>query len=240
VLDDIDVEKLQPIFDKIYKFFIKKGMLKEYEFFDNTLLVSLDGTYYYSSKKIHCSHCQTRKTVDSNGKETIQYFHSAVTPIISHPNKSKVYSLFPEVITNKDGNGKQDCEINATKRWLKKDHLIAKNHKLCILGDDLYAKTSLIKEIRLKKYNYIFVCKKSSHKKLYEIAQMIDNLGSCDTKTVTKKNKSRRKETYEYKWINEVNLTGNDDSIDVNWCSVKVTDEKGKIIYDGAFITDYK
>lgn len=68
------------------------------------------------------------------------------------------------MITNKDGDEKQDCEINASKRWLDKDHLIAKYFKLAILGDDLFCKTSLILDIRQKGYNYIFVCKDSSHK----------------------------------------------------------------------------
>ena len=108
------------------------------------------------------------------------------------------------------------------------------------MGDDLYCKTSLIEEIRTKDYNYIFVCKESSHKKMYETINFIERLGELDTKVVTKINKSRKKETYSYKYLNDVNLTGNTDSISVNWCSVDVTDENDNVIYSGAFATDYK
>jgi hypothetical protein len=88
------------------------------------------------------------------------------------------------VISNKDGEDKQDCEINASKRWLDREHIIAKKYKLAILGDDLYCKTSLIKKIREKKHNYIFVCKESSHKKMYETINYVEKLGEVDTKVV--------------------------------------------------------
>jgi hypothetical protein len=126
-LDDIKVEKLQPVFDvcrihsqnpyKIYRLLLKKNTLDKYTYFDNkTLLVLLDGTYYHSSEKIHCSHCQTRKKADSKGAETIQYYHSAITPIIARPNTNTILPLLREIISNTDGNDKQDCEINGSKR----------------------------------------------------------------------------------------------------------------------------
>ena len=239
-LDDIDSDKLQPIFDKIYKLLLEKNRLQEYTYFDdNTLLILLDGTYYHSSTKIDCKHCQTRKKVDDKGKETIQYYHSAITPIIAKPKTNTILPLLPEMISNGDGEKKQDCEINATKRWLNKTHILAKKYKFVLLGDDLYSKTSLIEQTRTKGYNYIFVCKELSHKKLYEVVQMVDNLGNIDTKITTGVNKQRKKETYSYKYLNEVNLTGDDNSIKVNWCGVEVKDENNKVVYSGTFITDY-
>ncbi len=68
---------------------------------------------------------------------------------------------------------------------------------------------------------------------------MVDNLDNMDTKTDTKLNKQRKKEYYTYQCLNEVDLTGDKNSIKVNWCSVTIKDEKGKILYSGAFITDY-
>jgi len=239
VLDDIDVEKLQPIFDKVYKLLIKKETLKEYEYFDNTLLILLDGTHYHSSKKIHCEHCQTRVRTDAKENKYTEYYHSAITPIIAHPKSNKVLPLFPEVISNKDGQKKQDCEINASKRWLDREHQISKYYKLLLLGDDLYCKTSFIKKVREKEHNYIFVCKETSHKKMYETIDYLQKLGELDTKVVSKVNKSRKKEIYHYQYLNEVDLTGDKDPIKVNWCSVEVKDEKSKLVYSGAFATDY-
>lgn len=239
VLDGISVEKLEPIFDKVYKLLMKKETLKEYEYFDDTLMVLLDGTHYHSSRKIHCKHCQTRVRTDKKGKEYTEYYHSAITPIIAHPKSNKVLPLFPEVISNKDGQEKQDCEINASKRWLDREHQISKHYKLLLLGDDLYCKTSLIKKAIEKQHSYIFVCKESSHKKMYETIGYVQRLEEVDTKVVSKINKSRKKEIYHYEYLNEVNLTGDKDSIKVNWCSVEVKDEDDKVIYSGTFATNY-
>jgi len=240
LLDDIGVDKLQPIFDKIYKLLLENKELDKYQYFDNTIMILLDGTHYHNSQKIHCPLCQTKCKKDKDGNEYIEYYHSAITPIVEHPRLSTILPLLPEMISNKDGDIKQDCEINATKRWLERDHQLSKYYKLLILGDDLYSKTSLIQKIRDKGYNYIFVCKKSSHKRMYGIIEYIERLGEVDTKIVTKLNKSRKKETYTYSYLNDVDLTGDKNSIKVNWCSVKVTNEKGEIIYRGSWITDYR
>jgi hypothetical protein len=240
VLDDIGVDKLQPIFDKIYKLLLEKKELDKYQYFDNTIMILLDGTHYHNSQKIHCPLCQTKQKKDKDGNEYTEYYHSAITPIVAHPKFSTILPLLPEMISNKDGDVKQDCEINATKRWLAKDHLLSQYYKLLILGDDLYCKTSLIQAVRAKDYNYIFVCKKSSHTRMYGIIEYIERLGEVDTKIVTKLNKSRKKETYRYSYLNDVDLTGDKESIRVNWCSVEVTNEKGEIIYRGSWATDYK
>jgi hypothetical protein len=240
VLDDIGVDKLQPIFDKIYKLLLEKKELDKYQYFDNTIMILLDGTHYHNSQKIHCPLCQTKQKKDKDGNEYTEYYHSAITPIVAHPKFSTILPLLPEMISNKDGDVKQDCEINATKRWLAKDHLLSQYYKLLILGDDLYCKTSLIQAVRAKDYNYIFVCKKSSHTRMYGIIEYIEGLGEVDTKVVTKLNKSRKKETYRYSYLNDVDLTGDKESIRVNWCSVEVTNEKGEIIYRGSWATDYK
>jgi len=239
VLDDIGVDKLQTVFDKIYKLLLEKKTLESYQYFDKTLMVLLDGTYYHSSQKIHCSQCQSKQKKDKEGQEYVEYYHSAITPIIAHPKKSSVLSLLPEMISNEDGEAKQDCEINATKRWLKRDHLLSKHYKFCLLGDDLYCKTTLIKQLRDKAYGFIFVCKASSHKKMYEVIEYIKAIGEMDTKVVSKLNKSRKKEMYHYCYLNDIDLTGDKQSIKVNWCSVEVHNEEGKVLYRGAFATDY-
>ena len=230
-LDGISSDMLQTLFDKIYTQLLKKNTIEQYTYFDNkTLLVLLDGTYYHSSEKIHCEHCQRRKKIDVKDNESVQYYHSAITPIIAKPKINTILPLLPEMISNKDGEDKQDCEINASKRWLEKDQLLAKEYKLVILGDDLYAKSSLIQKIREKGYNYIFVCKENSHKKMYELIQMVDNLDNMDTKTDTKLNKQRKKEYYTYQYLNEVDLTGDKNSIKVNWCSVTIKKERYSIV----------
>ncbi|MDQ5771073.1 ISNCY family transposase, partial [Thiothrix subterranea] len=49
---------------------------------------------------------------------TVTYSHQVLTPILTAPDKPQVIPLPPEFISRQDGQTKQDCEINAAKRWL--------------------------------------------------------------------------------------------------------------------------
>ena len=67
---------------------------------------------------------------------------------------------------------------------------------------------------------------------------MIDNLNTIDTIQLTKRDKSNKKTTYTYRFLNKVPLTKKQSSIEVNWCEVTITNENGKRIYSNSFITD--
>ena len=46
------------------------------------------------------------------------YSHTALTPVLVKPGLDKVIPLAPEFVRPQDGVAKQDCELNAAKRWL--------------------------------------------------------------------------------------------------------------------------
>ncbi len=69
---------------------LKRKTLDEYQVFDNTISILLDGTYYHHSKKIHCTHCQTKQKEDTKGKKYTEYYHSAITPTIAHPKSNSL------------------------------------------------------------------------------------------------------------------------------------------------------
>ena len=118
------------------------GALKEGKFLDkfrsyeDQLLVLLDGTEYFSSKKIHCENCSQRELQD--GK--LNYYHSVVTPVVAQPGNEHVIALEPEFIIPQDGQEKQDCEIQAGKRWIEKHGEYLAKLGVTILGDDLYSR----------------------------------------------------------------------------------------------------
>jgi hypothetical protein len=235
-LDGIDEKEVSIFYNYLYTQILKdhRSIIDEYKFLNESLLVLLDGTYYHSSKTIHCSHCQTRKDEQDN----IHYYHSAITPVIASPNKSSVFPLFPEMISNEDGEEKQDCEINAGKRWLGRKDQIINKYSIILLGDDIYSREPFINETKEKGHSFIFVCKDSSHKALYEYVNMADNLKNIDTVKITKRDKSNKKVFYTYRFLNSVPINTKEKSTEVNWCDVVVTKENGKKEYSGAFVTD--
>ena len=50
----------------------------------------------------------------------ITYSHQLLGATLVHPDLKEVIPLAPEPIIQQDGHTKNDCERNATRRWLKK------------------------------------------------------------------------------------------------------------------------
>jgi Fe2+ or Zn2+ uptake regulation protein len=234
MVDKVDPYLLQPVYDDVLKLAHKHGVVKKFTVMGDYLLVTLDGTHYHSSKKIKCDCCQT-KTSSQTGD--IHYFHSAITPAIVHPDMKKVLPLMQEFISNTDGSEKQDCEVNAAKRWLEK-YKVLNGFKIIVMGDDLYASEPMIQAVLGKKHSYIFICKEDSHKTLYAYVNIIKNLGNIDT--VTKKVKVKNKyQTEIYNYVNKVPIKSGENALDTNWCEVIITDNKTKEkIYHNCFVTD--
>lgn len=94
--------------------------------------VILDGTGLYYFKERHCANClcTTRKTED--GKTVKGYYHKVLEAKIVFSDQV-VVSLGTEFIENEDENvSKQDCEINAAKRLLKKIKKDYPKLRICI------------------------------------------------------------------------------------------------------------
>ena len=78
---------------------------------------------------------------------------------IVHPDLRQVLPLMPEEIRNTDGNQKQDCEINAGKRFIRKLRQDHPQLKITLGWDGMSSKQSLIEAARAERMNFIFVAK---------------------------------------------------------------------------------
>jgi len=233
MLDYINPSHLRPMYEELLSYLKNAKILDSFKYMDK-YLIALDGTQYHSSKTICCKNCLTKEHKDGE----ISYSHQAITPVIASPNIKKVIPLMPELIKNGDGEGKQDCEINASKRWLKSSKAL--NLDAILLGDDLYAHEPFCKETLKSGYSFIFVAKEDSHKIMYEHINFIEGIGEID-KHKTIEGNANKKESWSYKFVNEVPINGKKDALKVNWVEVKVINNKtGKQSYHNAFITDIK
>ena len=131
---------------------------------------------YFNSQKISGENCSHKEL--KNGK--LQYFQSALTPIIVSPEQSAVIPLVPEFIRPQDGHKKQDCELTAAKRWLDSETPYLPEN-ITILGDDLYLHQFFCEQIIKKGGHFILVCKPKSHKTLYEHLKYLENIGSVES-----------------------------------------------------------
>jgi len=235
LLDPITPRQLYPVFDEIVLALEQSGQLEQFRVFNEQLLVSMDGTSYFSSKAIHCANCQHRTT--AKGEAT--YYHTAITPVVVAPGRSQVISLVPEYIMPQDGHDKQDCERMAAKRWVKQQASRFKPHSVTLLGDDLYSNQPLCQLILEHKVNFIFVCKPDSHQILYEWVNSLAASDDIDQLTLRRFN-GRFTEIITCRFVEDVPLRGGQDGLLVNWCEVTITHSKtGKQLYYNTFVTNH-
>src|SRR5438046_1773167 len=60
LLDPVPAPTIFKSFQKVYEWLNKNGILKKFLYLDGGILIALDGTEYFSSKKINCPHCNCR------------------------------------------------------------------------------------------------------------------------------------------------------------------------------------
>jgi hypothetical protein len=236
LLDPVSPTHLNRFYRQAFQALEQAGVLKGYQSFAHQFLVAIDGTEYFSSKKIHCEQCSQRllKSGETN------YFHSALTPVIVQPGNEHVISLEAEFIVPQDGHEKQDCETQAAKRWVEKHGDFYAKRGVTILGDDLYSRQPFCQVLKDKHLHFILVCKDDSHVNLYETVDFLSVQGLLGVKVVRKWN-GRYAEIYTYRYANQLPLRGDPSALEVNWCELSITrEDTGELIYKNAFVTDFE
>jgi hypothetical protein len=238
ILDGIEAKQFAIIFEKTLSFLTTKKVIKtRFHSEQFGTLIALDGTRYFTSSKINCKNCNTTKHSSSK----VDYYHSMVTPVIVFPEVESVIPMFPEFNTPQDGSLKQDSEMEAAKRIIKKNESLFTELKATLLGDDLYSHQPFCKLLLDNKLNFIFTCKADSHKVLYnKICDLEKNGGVSHVKKRVKQKRANKFTDCQYRYVNDLPIKGGADSINVNWFEVVVSNNKGKQVYKNSFATNFK
>lgn len=88
------------------------GPLDGFQRLDGRVLIALDGSEYFCSRKITCRQCSSRRRADGG----TEYFHAFLGASLVAPGHHQVLPLPPELIAPQAGAAKQDCERHAAKR----------------------------------------------------------------------------------------------------------------------------
>jgi hypothetical protein len=236
LLDPVSSEYLVPMYRLVFERLEAVGQLETFQSYAKSLLVALDGTEYFSSQKIHCPNCNHREL--SNGKTN--YYHSVITPVIVQAENEHVISLEPEFIVPQDGHEKQDCEIEASKRWLRERGAYYAKRSITILGDDLYSRQPFCEAVQDAKMHFILVCKEDSHPQLYEMVAYLDTQGELG-KYQRRRWNGKHGEIYAYRYANHLPMRGGTDALRVGWVELTIRhEETGEVIYKNAFVTDFE
>jgi hypothetical protein len=227
VLDNIPSEALAPIFKDFHEKLRRHKHLEDYAILPNVLMCTIDGTQYHSSTSVHCEGCLTKE--HKSGERA--YSHSVLQGAIMHPNKKQVIPVMPEAIMNKDGTDKQDCELNAAKRFISNLSRAHPRQKFMLCGDGLMSNQPMIEQAIAGQMHFLFVAKPGNHKYLVEWLEAYKTLPS--TQVIDDKGN-----THIYTWQNDVPLNGNKKTLNVNWFQYQFKNRVGKITKTHSWVTD--
>lgn len=229
MLDGVPTDHFDPVFAHLVHDLEARGGLKPLRCLDGRVLIALDGSEHFCSRKVSCPHCSTRRRADG----ATEYFHTFVGATLVAPGHKTVVPLPPEFVRPQDGAAKQDCETAAAKRWLARLGPAYAGLKPVYLGDDLYAHQPLCQAIQAAGGNFLLTCKPSSHKTLAEYLSGVE-LDSLDET----KGRGADKRVYRYRWLAEVPLRDGADALPVTWLEVVIAKPDGKVTYRSSFVTD--
>ena len=235
MLDPVPPEHFYDEFHTILQQINEQEKLQTYQVLGGKhVLLSLDGSEYFTSYALECKNCLHRKR--NNGQT--QNYHTAILPVMVAPHNPHVLALPPEYIVPQDGHEKQDCERAASKRWVTRHATHYAPLNAILLGDDLYANQPLCQHILDHKLHFLFVCKPDSHKTLYQWVDTFTVADKVDTFSIRKWN-GKHSELWTYRFLNDIPLRSGDDALMVNWCELHITHkDTGEALYHNAWVTD--
>jgi hypothetical protein len=164
ILDPLEPDLLRPLFNDVFTQLQRGKALEPYVFHQGCYLLSLDGTGYFSSKKIHCESCLQKKNRKTG---EITYHHQMLGAAVVHPDHKQVIPLAPEPIIKQDGDNKNDCERNAGKRLLQKIRAEHPNLKLIVVEDGLASNAPHIRELQRLDMHFLLGAKPDDHEHLF-------------------------------------------------------------------------
>ncbi len=229
-LDEVEPADLTALYTDVFRELQRGKVLEKFVFMEGCYLLSLDGTGYFSSKKVHCASC-----LEKVNKETgeVTYSHQMLGGAIVHPELKEVIPLAPEPIIKQDGVTKNDCERNAAKRFfdqLRRDH---PHLPLIITEDALSANAPHLDELKKHQLHFILGVKPGDHAFLFERVAAAQAAGLTTEVTIHGVGV-----THQFRFLNQVPLNKSNPDCLVNFVEYWELKKDGKTRHF-SWITDF-
>ena len=228
-LDTVDPASLRGAFHAVHRSLQRGKALAHFTVMGGHYLLAMDGTGYYSSKRIPCSSCCQKQHRDG----TTTYDHQMFARAFVHPDSTIVFPLAPEMIDTQDGTTKNDCERNAAKRFItafRKEH---PHLKTIVVEDALASNGPHIKHLKDHNLRFILGAKPGDHKRLFDWGDAHPDTPSLTQTTRTKKGTT----THHDRWLHNVPLNDSNFTLEVNVLHSTEVPPNGQA-KNGSWVTD--
>lgn len=216
-LDRVDPDALRPAFKKVFALFQRGKGLEGFEYMDGYVLLTIDGTGQFSSSNVCCPQCCVKQ--HANGVKS--YYHQMLGACVVHPDKRNVIPLCPELILNQDGSSKNDCERNATKRFLENFRREHPFLRVIITADGLASTAPNVRMLEDGEFRYILGAKPGDHHFLFEQLESSEDSSYHELTT-------EDEHYHQFRFLNGVSLNKSNQDLKVNVLEYRHTDSKGK------------
>jgi hypothetical protein len=210
ILDEVDPAEVKPVYKDVFRAIQRGKGLEAYVFMDQYYLLSLDGTGYFSSKKIHCASCLEKQNAQTG---EVTYHHQLMGGAIVHPDQPAVIPLAPEPIVKQDGETKNDCERNAAKRFVAQFRQDHPHLEVIVLEDALSPNAPHIRELERHKLHYILNVKAGDHAFLFDYVATAHQQG----KMTEVEDHGLGGVVHRYRFLNQVPLNASNQDVLVNF-----------------------
>ncbi len=230
-LDSVTPDNLRSVFTRLFALLQRGKVLEPFLYCIDTkddssdtpklkkfYLLSIDGTQFFTSSKVHCDNCCEKHHKNGN----TEYYHQMLSAAIVHPDQSVVFPLAPESIQKQDGEIKNDCERNASKRLLTTTRKEHPHTKFIVIEDGLASNGPHIQHLKSLNYNFILGAKPKDHTLLFETIKT-----SEETKTYTWTDENKIKHSFRY--LNNTSLNEKNKDLKVNFLEYWETHPSGEI-----------
>ena len=231
ILDKVKPNLLYSIFGRLFSELQRGKDLLKFLFLGEYYLISGDGTGYFSSSTVHCENCLEKK--NNKTGEIKCYHHQFYGLCLVHPDQREVIPFSPEAIIKQDGDNKNDCERNASKRCLER---FRRNHphlKAVLVEDGLASNAPHIRTLQELDIRFLLGAKEGDHKYLFEYVKKEEEKGNVKWHEET----DAKGSTHKFRFIENVPLNGSNKDLKVNFLEHWETTKKGKVIHF-SWVTD--
>jgi hypothetical protein len=155
---------------------------------------------------------------------------------VTRAGSHTIVPLDVEEVRNGDGQEKQDCELTAAKRLVKRLRAEHRQLSMCIVGDDLYGHEPFIEELRALRMSFMLVAKPTSHAALFAQLKEREQRGEGGRGT-WEEGAGRHHRTFAYRSVTDVPLTQS-GTVWVNFLEVWEHRPDGTVGYHNSWVTD--
>lgn len=223
-LDPVELGYLRPPFLSVFRQLQRGKDFEKMAYYDGHYLLSADGTGFYSSQKVSSLYCMSKKS--RNGE--ILYHQQMYAAAFVHPDSKVVIPVMPEIISNRDGNKKNDCERNAAKRFFSEFRREHPHLKVIVVEDALASNAPHILELQRHDLRFILGAKPGDHAALFQQFRQAERDGKVGT-MVCLDTKDRQK-GHAFTFMNNIPLNASNPDVLVNVLEYLQINKDGKAI----------